>query len=150
VGNAVSFKQHEKLKTVRYSIWQCRGIRALSKAINIQSRKISAANIIKIKNQLTATCRAVEPKRLTGSGGVTLAFQTTPWQNVYNETEINYFTFIRAFITFSERLQATSLTDHNERLQRPVLLTTLIMGYPPTLPPTVLTYFLTTGNGPLN
>jgi len=73
---------------------------------------------------LTATCGAVEPKYLTGSGGVTLAFQTTPWQNVYNETEINYFTFIRAFVTFSKRLQATALIDHNERLQRPVLLTT--------------------------
>jgi hypothetical protein len=70
---------------------------------------VNAANIIKIKNQLTATCRAVEPKCLTGSGGVTLAFQKTPWQNVYNETEINYFTFIRAFVTFSKRLSATEL-----------------------------------------
>ena len=57
---------------------------------------------------MTATRRAVEPKCLTGSGGVTLAFQTTPWQNVYNETEINYFTFIRAFVTFSKRLQETA------------------------------------------
>jgi hypothetical protein len=29
---------------------------------------------------------------------------------VYNETEINYFTFIRAFVTFSKRLPATELS----------------------------------------
>jgi hypothetical protein len=49
---------------------------------------------------------------VTGRGGVTLVFQTTQWQNVYNETEINYFTFFRAFATFSKRLQAAALTDH--------------------------------------
>jgi hypothetical protein len=50
---------------------------------------------------------------MTGSAGLTLAFRATPWQNVYNETEINYFTFFRAFATFSKRLQAAALTDHN-------------------------------------
>jgi hypothetical protein len=60
--------------------------------------------------------RAVEPKCLASYGGMEVQFTATPRQNVYQERELNYSTFIHVIFLLHEdsleRLPETTLLDH--------------------------------------